>query len=326
MAKHSLVKVDLPGTGLRDPTQGLPPLLTVRNDYKMKFGPQQVYKHHALVFVDEEAKGSSNPWWYGVSVREDVLPDRPEFKEKRAPINIDTVHIFFHPIAEQARDGNGNLAYLPKEYSPNGPWIKLWDKYVTMMGLQIAASRKSQIFVMPLVRSSAGLGNFVTDWREIVTQIVARIQNLYDPSSSGSAPATIRHLVVSSFSAGIANLHQFLNGGKDVRALARTVIDLDGINSSFPHFSQGLAGTGLRVLAYDQAHVTPKGPFQHLFGRGYRIHVPGVRWPNSACPPDARIAAAMKCDPATGMTPNFYAVHGLIPVFMMYDALMMSSV
>jgi hypothetical protein len=308
---------DIPGkTGSLAFSQHLPLPYTAKTDYELKFYPNKEYKFLAAIFVDEDAKSGPGPWWYGVAVRADPWPDQPQVKESAGsaalriatrfsagelmPFALNTAVIFFHPTANQG-------GYQDKNYSsgPHGPWINLFEKYIVMTGLQVAAIPVSPILIMPVIPNS-GLGAFPKDWQKIVSQIVSSFKHLRDPITT-EGPATIRYLVLSSFSSGIIYMNNFLKSGAGVQGMTRVVIDLDG-HCSDAGLSFGLASDKYKTFAYDQAQVTPKGPFFHPFGRGYRMHVPGVRWGRNEKP--------YPCNNAT---------HGDIPIFMLYDGLVLAS-
>jgi len=305
-------------TGPLDFYRDLPLPYTAMTDYAMKFSAQTMYKFLAAIFVDEDAKSGPGPWWYGVAVRADPWPNLPQFKEGAAsatlrsakgflagehmPFNLNTAVIFFHPSANQ-----GKPPYLDKDYSsgPHGPWIKLFEDYIVKIGIQVAAISVSPILIMPLIPYT-GLGAFQRDWQKIVSQIVSSFKHLRDPNTTEGA-AIIRYLVLSSFSNGLTYMSPFLKMGAGVQSMTRAVIDLDGHPFGL---SVALASDKYKTFAYDQAQVTPKGPFFHPFGRGHRIHVPGVRWPRNK----------------EGNVRDEGDTHGMIPTFMLYDGLVLASV
>lgn len=291
-------------TGLRTPGQNVLRDFTVAKDYNLQFIGGGEKKFYVMVFQDEMATDLLGPSVIGVATRHVPAMNLPGFtgpQQHTNLVNIDTAHIFFHPAPFTK-----TAHYQDGEYSPEG-WSALLDKYLIMIGLQVFATTNKQILIFPLFPTAAynTLGWFLTDWQEAISQIVDRVGGLYDPEGGMTdRPAKIKNLVLSGFSQGIQPLAKFLQGGTNVRAMTRTVIDLDGVPGAT---SLGLAHGPHATFRYDQGNPPPRGPFVMPFGKGRISHVGGSRWPP---------------DPKGQIKQN---VHGEIPIFMVYDALKMSQ-
>lgn len=288
MAKHPLTQIDLPEmTGSAAPSRLLVGVDSVTNLSDLTFSGPKVHKLEALLF---EIQAKVVPNWFGVAVPDGV-------RDFRRP------HVFFHPTPAQA-------GFKDKEYqAKSGKWQGLY-RYVYQMGFQLAASSRKQILVMPFLTEGAkdSLGVFASDWHDIVSEIMYQTQQHFGIKAERPK---ITDLVVSSFSAGIKYSDTFRKQGAGVPGYLREAYDFDGLfSTSYAHLSRALlAVKAYRVLSYDQQE-TKKPETLIKDGRRDRYHLSLARWKRWHSPKPA----------------NVFQVHGLIPAYMLYHALVRGGV
>jgi hypothetical protein len=222
------------------------------------------------------------PNWFGVA-----LP--------RGISDFTRPHLFFHPTPAQA-------GYVDGDYqSKGGKWPELFY-YMERLGYQLDGARRNQVLVMPFMteaRKDAGI--LVTDWQDILTQILTQVRTIYDPSDN--SPLTIFQLVVSSFSAGMIYSHNFRSNGAAVADVLAEVWDFDGRFSTYSWLSAALHSTSqphpVQAIKYDQLQSADASAY----------HVPLSRWQTLVDPPTSNMD-----------------VHALIRDFMFLDGATVSGV
>jgi hypothetical protein len=137
------------------------------------------------------------PSWFGVAVPERVR-------------KFHKVHLFFHPQPKQANLDDKKYA----DFTRDPGWVAVF-RYVNMLGLQLAASTRDQVLIIPFLTqgaATAGIGIFNADWQGIIHEILAQLKRKYIHAVALNEGMT--DLVVSSFSSGISYSHQFRTGGR----------------------------------------------------------------------------------------------------------------
>jgi hypothetical protein len=252
------------GTGKFDLPVELVVLETVTGSPQLAFGSAS-YRLDAFLFhIDAKVV----PSWFGVAVPERVR-------------KFDNVNIFFHPQPKQANLDDKKYA----EFTRDPGWVAVF-RYVNMLGLQLAASTRNQVLIMPFLTqgaASGGVGIFNADWQGIVHEILVQLKRKYIHAVALNEGLT--DLVVSSFSSGITYSHQFRTGGADVRRYLREVYDFDGARSTESALSHAVVTTrACKGWRYDQ-QGKPDVAYLRREGVSGRFHLPIERWPKCHPPP-----------------------------------------
>jgi hypothetical protein len=190
------------------------------------------------------------PNWFGVAVPFGIS-------------DFTRANLFFHPTPAQA--GYNDSDYPGK----TGLWPNLFY-YMDRLGYQIDGARRNQVLIMPFLTEAAkDTGILPANWRDILTQILVLVRQVFDPSDS--APLALSQLVVSSYSAGIVYSDNFRRTATSLGSLLSEVWDLDGRYSTYRTISEALHSTALvRAIKYDQVPSADTSIF----------HVPVPRWAN----------------------------------------------
>lgn len=200
LAPNGLTENVVTGYSVADPVQmpGIAPFdpITVRAEYTRK-----------LVRVD----GSSIKW-FGV-----VLPTAEGSLSGGIP------HINFTPTPIQG-------GYSDATYDSFGGWGKLWDDYTSIIGAQVAASGAGQIVVLPFYKTGQqqNLGDFLTNWREVVAEVVTKAIFSVDLFFLRDR-YTFSRIVSSSFSNGWVAHKGFNSSAAGAADMTDKIVDLDGV-------------------------------------------------------------------------------------------------
>jgi hypothetical protein len=196
-----------------------------------------------LVSVD-----GSSVKWFGVAVPAAL----------RGSMSSCLPHIFFTPSPWQG-------GYLDPGYNDFLSWTELWDKYTSIIGSQIAASGVRQILVIPFYKNAqtGNLGDFLTNWREVVKAVMTAAIDSIDPLQLRDR-FEFDGFYSSSFSNGIASLQNFHTRGAGTSAMSRLAFDLDGqASGSMWRPSPGISYRNTRA----PRGVNPHGNDFHVGGR-----------------------------------------------------------
>jgi hypothetical protein len=150
--------------------------------------------------------------WFGV-----VIPD------VSADLLANCVpHIFFTPSPWQG-------GYQDNTYDDFTQWNPLWIKYTGAIGSQVVESGVSQILVIPFYKNSqsGNLGDFLTNWRAVITAVITGVINLIDPTVLRDK-FEFDHIYSSSFSNGIVTHQNFNTRAVGADSMTIAGIDLDG--------------------------------------------------------------------------------------------------
>jgi hypothetical protein len=155
---------------------------------------------------------SSSITWYGV-----VVPVTGD-----GSLLVGSPHIFFTPTPALG-------GYMDPGYDSFTSWIELWTKYTTAIGVQIAAAGVAHVLVIPFYKNSqyANLGDFVTNWKEVVSAVGTAAINSFDPLFLRDR-YTFDKLFSSSFSSGVVALQDFHTRGVGVTSMSQMAFNLDG--------------------------------------------------------------------------------------------------
>ena len=131
-------------------------------------------------------------------------------------------HIFFTPSPWQG-------GYQDGTYDRFTAWNGLWDKYTSVMGSQLVEARVRQILVIPFYRNAqtGSLGSFLTNWKEVISEVVTAAINSIDPFFLRDR-YEFERIFTSSFSNGITTQQNFNTRGTDVAAMTQAAFDMDG--------------------------------------------------------------------------------------------------
>lgn len=134
-------------------------------------------------------------------------------------------HVFFTPSPWQGGYNDGGYATFES-------WRRLYQKYVSGMGAQIAAAGVPHILVIPFyTNAQAGkLGSFVTDWKETLTTVLDTAINSADPLHLRTT-YSFEEIYTSSFSNGVITHANFASGSAGRATLK--AFDLDGQAAGF---------------------------------------------------------------------------------------------
>jgi hypothetical protein len=148
--------------------------------------------------------------WYGV-----VIP-RGSQGQGAVP------HINFTPTPDQGH-------YYDPGYDSFASWGKLWEDYTWVIGGQVAASGANQILVIPFYKNAQtkDLGDFLTNWQEVVAQVITAALISYDPMILRT-DFSFSRIVSSSFSNGFVAHMTFNSKGVGAATMTDYVFDLDG--------------------------------------------------------------------------------------------------
>ncbi len=188
------------------------------------------------------------PNWFGVAIPQGIT-------------DFSKAHIFFHPMPAQA-------GYLDTDYgSKSGLWPQLFY-YMERLGYQLDGAARSQIIIMPFLTNSAtNTGIFLTNWFDIVTDILTAVRATL--GADDGSMIELSQLVVSSFSIGIVYSSNFRAGAPNLSPYLSEVWDFDGLFSSSPQLSRNLVSTAqYQAIKYDQDPSSGPASF----------HVPHPRW------------------------------------------------
>jgi hypothetical protein len=143
--------------------------------------------------------------------------------------DLTKIQVFFHPTVVQ-RQGDGQvIVHARDEDYPRftGGWSRSIQRYVSLEGGQLAASRRLPMLV-PFTTMAAlggGVNNmFTTDPVVTLRSITAAIQALVIPF--GVPPPPLTDVGVASFSSGISAMRMFIAAMRS-SGLVREVIDFD---------------------------------------------------------------------------------------------------
>jgi hypothetical protein len=151
--------------------------------------------------------------WFGV-----VIPT------SNAGAEVGSVpHLNFTPTPIQG-------GYQDGSYDTFGGWGQLWDDYTSVIGGQLAASGANQILVIPMYRTSQqrNLGDFLSNWRAVVSAVITVAKTDVDPSFSGNT-YVFKRIVSSSFSNGWVAHQGFHTRATGAAAMTEVLFDLDGV-------------------------------------------------------------------------------------------------
>ena len=226
---------------------------------------------------------SSAPNWFGVAVPQGI-------------VDFSRVHVFFHPIPQQAGYQDADYAHKADSGYVNVgvPWSRLFH-LIEKMGYQSAASVRPTVVVMPFLTTAAtDTGIFAPNWNTILSDILTDARTAV--GQPGTTPVDVAELVVSSHSVGIVYSDRFRIKAPGLSTVLDAVWDFDGHASSSAALSDALASTAkCMAVKYDQG------------GGNASFHVPGPRW--AALPtPTAFPPYANKTD-VHHMIRDFMAVH-----------------
>jgi hypothetical protein len=143
-----------------------------------------------------------------------------------------TPHINFTPRPGQ----NTHQNYQDGGYDQFDAWIPLWADYTNVIGSQLAASGCDQILVIPFYRNEqwmGGLGDFLTNWHEVIAQVITAALDSLDPLMLRDT-FTFSEIVSSSFSNGWNPHKNFFTDGVGVEKATRVLFDLDGVGAHPP--------------------------------------------------------------------------------------------
>ena len=154
------------------------------------------------------------------AIADDVVPNWFGVAVPTGCSDFTRPHMFFHPTPGQA-------GYVDADYkTKSGMWPQLFY-YMERLGYQLDGAHRNQVLIMPFMteaRHDAGI--LVTDWQDILTQILTQVRAMFDPSDTSDL--SISQLVVSSFSAGMIYSDSFRKNGADVSSVLAEVWDFDG--------------------------------------------------------------------------------------------------
>jgi hypothetical protein len=131
-------------------------------------------------------------------------------------------HIFFTPTPYQG-------GYQDSAYEQFTTWQMLWDDYTSIMGTQLVYSGVPQILVIPFYKNSqrANLGSFLTNWREVVSEVITQTIYAIDPYFLRNK-FEFDKIFTSSFSDGIWTHQDFNTHGVDAASMTQMTFDMDG--------------------------------------------------------------------------------------------------
>lgn len=170
--------------------------------------------------------------------------------------------VFFTPSPWQG-------GYRDPDYDAFKTWMRLFDRYTSVMGAQLAASGAPLILVIPFYRSdqSGQLGSFLADWRPVVQAVLTEAINTVDPMALRS-DYTFDHLYTGSFSNGIVTQRNFVVAGAGVVGALRKSINLDGQAS-------GVLWNAARSVVYENVRprsaTNPVGSHWYVGGRFEKV-------------------------------------------------------
>jgi hypothetical protein len=176
-------------------------------------GPMRSTRQAAPYFRRLVRVTGSSIKWFGV-----VIPT------SGAGAEAGTVpHLNFTPTPIQG-------GYQDSSYEAFGGWAQLWEDYTSMIGGQLAASGANQILIIPIYRTSQqrDLGDFFTNWKEVVSAVITVAKADVDPSYAGNT-FVFRRIVSSSFSNGWVAHQAFHTRAVGAAAMTDVLFDLDGV-------------------------------------------------------------------------------------------------
>lgn len=179
-----------------------------------------------------------------------LLPSHFAAAVSPAVKDFSNVNVFFHPIP-----GATHPPLQDSDYPLGGGWPELY-RYCPHLGLQLSASGKQQVLIVPFIPQSeyASTGDLAANWRSIFTDIVRQIQADVTGTSSNF---DINSMVVSSFSTGIQAASAFRSRGKAITDVLAEIWDMDGLSSTQSALAKSLhAGLGFKVIQYQQSSAT----------------------------------------------------------------------
>jgi hypothetical protein len=120
--------------------------------------------------------------------------------------------------------------YVDGNYDSFTGWGGLWRDYTSVIGGQVAASGADQVLVIPFYRTSQmdNLGDFLTNWREVVSAVVTAAMNSVDAFFLRDK-FTFDRIVSSSFSNGWRAHHKFHTLAAGAANMTDVLYDLDGV-------------------------------------------------------------------------------------------------
>jgi hypothetical protein len=251
MSKYTVTSIPLApipgihgGTGTFQNPNWLVVPSSVPGSAKLQFVGQWVQVTTMLFQISDNVV----PNWFGVAIPSGIA-------------DFSKANIFFHPMPAQA-------GYLDSDYATkSGLWPQLFY-YMERLGYQMDGAARSQIIIMPFLKNSAtNTGIFLTNWFEIVTDILTGLRAAL--GADDGSPLQLSQVVVSSFSIGIVYSSNFRAGASNLSAFLSEVWDFDGLFSSSPQLSRNLVSTAeYQAIKYDQDPSSGPASF----------HVPRPRW------------------------------------------------
>lgn len=148
--------------------------------------------------------------WYGVVI--------PTYCQGQGAIP----HINFTPTPNQGH-------YYDPGYDTFDSWGQLWRDYTWTIGGQVAASGVNQILVIPFYKNvqSKGLGDFLLNWQEVISQVITEALISYDPMMLRT-DFSFDRIVSSSFSNGYVAHQNFNSQAVGAGNITDYIFDLDG--------------------------------------------------------------------------------------------------
>ena len=132
-------------------------------------------------------------------------------------------HINFTPTPIQGH-------YYDNNYESFTGWGGLWRDYTHVIGSQVAASNMDQILVIPMYKTSqsANLGDFLQNWKEVVSAVVTAACNAFDPYFLRDT-FQFDYMYSSSFSNGYVAHNNFNTKAVNAADMTYRLYDLDGV-------------------------------------------------------------------------------------------------
>ena len=203
--------------------------------------------------------------WYGV-----VIPNSCQGQGAMP-------HINFTPTPNQGH-------YYDPGYDSFDSWGQLWKDYTWTIGGQVAASGANQILVIPFYKNSQfkSLGDFLLNWREVVSQVITAALISYDPMMLRT-DFSFDRIVSSSFSNGYIAHQNFNSQAVGAANMTDYIFDLDGAAGG----SHWVPGNG--VIYRNQkppGNNNPAGNVWYVGGRwgnGFSPIYPGGINTHAAC-------------------------------------------
>jgi hypothetical protein len=132
-------------------------------------------------------------------------------------------HINFTPTPIQG-------GYADATYDSFDAWGQLWDDYTEIIGGQMAAAGANQVLVIPFYKTaqSNDLGQFLTNWRQVVSAVLATTFNSLNPLLLRDS-FEFSSIVSSSFSNGYVAHQNFHGRAVDASEMTSVLFDLDGV-------------------------------------------------------------------------------------------------